>query len=222
MLKDLDIKFLSDNIPFYKNLPNEDKSIFTSNCINMNFEKNHMIYIGDKECSGMIIIKKGLLRAFLNSNEGKEITIYKLLDNDICILSASCIFKNINFNINIETVESTEVLILPSKYLQILAAKNSDVNNYLLELTQSKFSEVMWVIEQIVFTSFDKRLLNYLEEYSSLNNSSSLKVTHDTIAKDLGTAREVVSRMLKYFEKEGLVKLSRGSIEILDLNKSRT
>lgn len=219
MLKDLDIKFLNDNIPFYKLLSNEEKEIFNSYCTNVKFEKNHIIYVGEKECSGMIVVKKGILRAFLNSNEGKEITIYKLLDSDICILSASCVFKNINFNINIQAVEEIEVLILPSKYVLMLSNKNPAINNYILELTQSKFSEVMWIIEQIVFTSFDKRLINYLEEYSSLGNSSLLRVTHDTIAKDLGTAREVVSRMLKYFEKEGKIKLSRGTIEIIDLYK---
>lgn len=219
MLTDLDIKFLNENIPFYKKLSYEEKAIFDSNCINIKFNENHMIHIGENECSGMIIIKQGVLRAFLNSNEGKEITIYKLFNNDICILSASCIFKNINFNINLQAIENTEVLILPSKYVQMLSNKNPALNNYILELTQSKFSEVMWIIEQIVFTSFDKRLINYLEEFRFLGNSPILKITHDTIAKDLGTAREVVSRMLKYFEKEGMVKLSRGTIEIINLNR---
>ena len=76
-------------------------------------------------------------------------------------------------------------------------------------------SEVMWIMEQVLFTSFDKRLKDYLLDF----NCKTVKITHNTIAKDLGTAREVVSRMLKHFENEGMIKVSRGVIEIINLNK---
>ena len=133
------------------------------------------------------------------------------------ILSASCIFKNIQFNINIDALDHTEVIVFPSEYLQKLSQNNMSLNQYILDLTQSRFSEVMWIMQDIVFTSFDKRLIKYLESF----NKKVIKVTHENIANDLGTAREVVSRMLKYFEKEGMVKLSRGSITIIDLSKNK-
>ena len=215
MITDLDKKFLKEHIKFYNNLLKEEKELFDSKLIHTNIEKNKLIHTSDNDCSGLIIILSGQLRVFLNSAEGKEITIYRLLPKDTCILSASCIFNNINFNINIEAYEYTEVLILPSNYLSKLSKSNHSLQEYLLELTQSKLSDVMWIIEQIVFTSVDKRILNYLRTF----NSKIIKITHETIAKDLGTAREVVSRMLKYFEKEGMVKLSRGTIEIINLNK---
>ena len=215
MINDLDKNFLKENIKFYNKLTLEEKELFDSKATHTNIEKNKLIHMSENDCSGLIIVLSGSLRAFLTSAEGKEITIYRLLPNDTCILSASCIFNNINFNINIETSEYSEVIILPSNYLSKLSKSNSSLQEYLLEVTQSKLSEVMWIVEQIVFTSFDKRLLNYLEKC----NSKIIKITHETIAKDLGTAREVVSRMLKYFEKEGMVKLSRGTIEIINLNK---
>lgn len=215
MINEKDYLFLENKVPFYKKFNIDEKEIFDSKSMHVKYNKDHMVYMADRNCSGLIIVLKGTLRAFLNSQEGKEITLYRLLDGDVCILSASCIFKNINFNINLKAIEDTEVIILPSRYLDSLSKSNSALQQYILELTQSKFSDVMWVIEQVVFTSFDKRLIGYLDE----QNCKIIKITHDTIAKDLGTAREVVSRMLKYFEKEGMVKLSRGTIEIINLHK---
>lgn len=214
MLNKFDIKFLENNIPFYNKLSQSEKELFDSKSIHVKYSNLSPIYISDENCNGLIIVISGILRAFLNSMEGKEITLYRLFQGDTCILSASCIFKNIDFNINLHSLEDTEVIIFPSRYLDQISKSNQYLQQYLLELTQSRFSEVMWVMQDIVFTSFDRRLINYLEEF----HSSTIKITHDSIAKDLGTAREVVSRMLKYFEKEGMVKLSRGAIEIIDLN----
>lgn len=215
MLSDLDINFLKNNVIFYNKLNNQEQDQFNLNAFNSTFKSNHFTNISESECSGLIIVLKGALRAFLNSSEGKEITLYKLLDGDSCIFTASCVFNNINFNVNVEAIEDTEVIILPSQHLDSLSKNNIVFQQYLLHLTQSKMSEVVGIIEQILFTSFDKRLKSYLLEF----NCSSIKITHNTIAKDLGTAREVVSRMLKQFENDGMIKLSRGAIEIIDLSR---
>ncbi len=217
MLNKFDIDFLEKNTQFYGKLTKEDKDVFNSKAIHVNYSKDDSLYSSDKNCNGFITVLTGTLRAFLTSDEGKEITLYRLEKGYSCILSASCIFKNIQFNINIDALENTEAIVLPSEYLQRLSQNNMSLNQYILDLTQSRFSEVMWIMQDIVFTSFDKRLIKYLESF----NEKVIKVTHESIANDLGTAREVVSRMLKYFEKEGMVKLSRGSITIIDLNKNK-
>ena len=217
MLNKFDIDFLEKNTQFYGKLTKEDKDVFNSKAIHVNYSKDDSLYSSDKNCIGFITVLTGTLRAFLTSDEGKEITLYRLEKGYSCILSASCIFKNIQFNINIDALENTEAIVLPSEYLQRLSQNNMSLNQYILDLTQSRFSEVMWIMQDIVFTSFDKRLIKYLESF----NEKVIKVTHESIANDLGTAREVVSRMLKYFEKEGMVKLSRGSITIIDLNKNK-
>ena len=217
MLNKFDIDFLEKNTQFYSKLTKEDKDVFNSKAIHVNYSKDDSLYSSDKNCNGFITVLTGTLRAFLTSDEGKEITLYRLEKGYSCILSASCIFKNIQFNINIDALENTEAIVLPSEYLQRLSQNNMSLNQYILDLTQSRFSEVMWIMQDIVFTSFDKRLIKYLESF----NEKVIKVTHESIANDLGTAREVVSRMLKYFEKEGMVKLSRGSITIIDLNKNK-
>ena len=215
MLKDFQISFLKNNMPFFNKLNKEQQQWFVDNSIYTTIKTTNSNYMSEKECTGLIIVVNGSLRAFLDSPEGKEITLYKLLQGDTCIFTASCIFNNINFNVNVEAIEDTEVIILPSNYLDFLSKNNIDFQEYLLQLTQSKMSDVMYIVEQILFTSFDKRLKEYLLEF----NVPIIEITHNTIAKDLGTAREVVSRMLKHFEKEGMIKTSRGIIEIVDLNK---
>ena len=93
------------------------------------------------------------------------------------------------------------------------------VSNYSRSLLSSNFSELMWLMEQIMWKSFDKRLASFLLEESAIEGTSSLKITHEKVAKHMGTAREVVTRMLRYFQSEGMVKLTRGGIELCDLNK---
>ena len=217
MLNKFDIDFLENHTQFYSKLTKEDKDIFNSKAIHVMYSKDDSLYFSDKNCNGFITVLSGSLRAFLTSEEGKEITLYRLEKGYSCILSASCIFKNIQFSINIDALENTEAIVLPSEYLQRFSQNNMSLNQYILDLTQSRFSEVMWIMQDIVFSSFDKRLIKYLEGFSE----KTIKITHESIANDLGTAREVVSRMLKYFEKEGMVKLSRGSITIIDLNKEK-
>lgn len=145
--------------------------------------------------------------------------MFRLIDRDICLLSASCVFKNLTYDISLEAEKDSLVLIIEGAYLKKLSESNSHVQKFLFDLTQDKLSEVMWIIEQIVFLNFDRRLANFLLNQSYLENSNTLKITHDAIANHLGSAREVVSRMLKRFENEGLIKMSRGTIEIINLEK---
>lgn len=215
MLTKSDINFLQNTIPFYNKLNVAEKENFNKHAFHTTFKSNQFSHITQKECSGLLVVLNGSLRAFLNSPDGKEITLYTLLDGDTCIFTASCIFNNINFNVNVEAISDTEVIVLPSHYLDFLQKNNIEFQKYILQVTQSKMSEVIWIIEQVVFSSFDKRLKDYLLNF----NSNTITTTHNTIVKDLGTAREVVSRMLKHFEKEGIVKLSRGVIEIIDTEK---
>ncbi|MEG2892860.1 MAG: Crp/Fnr family transcriptional regulator [Clostridium sp.] len=213
MLNQKHIDFLEKNTVFYNKLDKKEKDIVANHSYATNFNIGNTIHIGDESCTGFIIVTSGCLRIFLNSPDGKEITLYKLLKGDSCIFSAACIFNNINFRVNIEAFEDTEVIILPSNQLDDLSKGNPLIKEYILQLTQSKMSDVMWLLEQILFTSFDERLKNYLLEF----NTNVINITHSTIAKDLGTAREVVSRMLKHFENQGMIRLSRGEIEIINI-----
>ena len=181
--------------------------------------KGTVIHNGSMECTGLLLIKTGQLRAYILSDEGREITIYRLFDRDMCLFSASCIMRSIQFDITIEAEKDTDLWIIPAELYQSIMKESAPVANYTNELMATRFSDVMWLIEQIMWKSLDKRLAEFLLEEISIEGTEKLKITHETIANHLGSHREVMTRMLKYFQNEGMVKLSRGMIEITDSEK---
>ena len=170
---------------------------------------------GSMDCLGLLLIRTGQLRVYTLSSEGREITLYRLFDHDICLFSASCVMPNIQFDVIIEAEKDAEMWVLPSCLFKDLMEESAVVANYANQLISSRFSDVMWLMEQIMWKSFDKRLASFLLEESVLEGTDALKITHEKIANHMGTAREVVTRMLRYFQGEGMVKLTRGTVELL-------
>lgn len=181
-----------------------------------------LLHNGDADCMGLLLIRSGQLRAFLTSDEGREITIYRLFERDICLFSASCMMNSIQFEITITAEKETTFWIIPPDIYKTLMNQSLAVANYTNQVMASRFTDVMWLIEQIMWKSVDKRLAHFLLEESAIENSDILKTTHEMIASHLGSAREVITRMLKYFQSEGMVRLSRGTIEILDPERLET
>ena len=175
-----------------------------------------VVHNGAVECTGFLLVRSGQLRAYTLSEEGREVTIYRLFDHDCCLFSAACIMSSLQFEVIIETEKDSEIFIIPPSVYQKLMNESLPVSKYTNDLMASRFSEVMWLMEQIMWKSFDKRLAAFLVEESSIEGTKLLKITHEKIANHMGTAREVVTRMLRYFQGEGLVKLARGTIEITD------
>ena len=182
-------------------------------------KKGIILHNGDIDCIGLLLIRSGQLRVLVLSDEGREITLYRLFDMDICLFSASCVMPDIQFNIVVEAEKDTQMWIIPPCLYKELMQESAAVANYSNQLISSRFSEVMWLMEQIMWKSFDKRLAGFLLEECALESSEVLKITHEKIANHMGTAREVVTRMLRYFQSEGMVKLTRGTIEITDSKK---
>ena len=176
-----------------------------------------VVHNGSMDCLGLLLIRSGQLRVYTLSDEGREITLYRLFEMDICLFSASCVMPDIQFDVVIEAEKDTDMWILPSCMFKDFMEESLAVSNYANQLISSRFSEVMWLMEQIMWKSFDKRLAKFLLEECALEETTSLKITHEKIANHMGSAREVVTRMLRYFQSEGLVKLTRGTVEILDM-----
>lgn len=183
--------------------------------------KGTVLHNGSMDCTGLFVIKSGRLRAYILSEEGREITIYRLFDRDICLFSASCIMRSIQFEVTIEAEKATELWVIPAEIYKRLMEESAPVANYTNELMASRFSDVMWLIEQILWKNLDKRVAAFLLEESSMEGSDELKITHEIIANHLGSHREVITRMLRYFQGEGMVKLSRGTVMIMQKDKLR-
>lgn len=178
-----------------------------------------VLHNGSMDCLGLLLIRKGQLRVYTLSSEGREITLYRLFELDTCLFSASCVMPDIQFDVVVEAEKDSEFYILPSCLFKDLMEESAVIANYANQLISSRFSEVMWLMEQIMWKSFDKRLAKFLLNESALEQSVSLKITHERIANHLGTAREVVTRMLRYFQSEGMVNLTRGAVELTDTDR---
>lgn len=187
-----------------------------SSSIIRTFSKGEILHNGSQDCTGLFLVLSGQLRAFTISDEGREITMYRLFERDICLFSASCIMKSIRFDMTIAAEKDTDLLIIPSEVYKNIMEVSAPLANYTNEVMASRFSEVMWLIDQIMWKSFDKRLADFLLNEADIENTNKLKITHEIIGNHLGSPREVVTRMLKYFVNEGLISLSRGMVEIID------
>ena len=205
-----------DYFPVWNRLTAAQQNQLLTGLTSRKAKKGTILHNGSADCTGLLLIKTGQLRAYILSDEGREITIYRLFDRDMCLFSASCILNSIQFEITITAEKDTEFWLIPSELYKNLLTESAPLANYTNELMAARFSDVIWLIEQILWKSLDKRLAAFLLEEAAIEDSNELKITHEIIANHLGSHREVITRMLRYFQSDGIVKLSRGKITLLN------
>lgn len=208
--------------PFWEKLEPGQQNRLTEAVMFRTVPKGTLLHSGSKDCTGLLLVKSGQLRAYILSDEGREITLYRLFERDICLFSASCLMRSIQFEVMIQAEKDTELWVVPADVYQGILEESAPAANYTNELMASRFSEVMWLMEQVMWKSLDKRVAAFLLEESAIEETSQLRITHEAIANHLGSHREVITRMLRYFQDEGMVKLSRGMVSILDTAKLET
>jgi CRP/FNR family transcriptional regulator len=207
---------LETYFPVWDKLTPAQRETLQSAAVFRSAPRGTLLHNGSADCVGLFIVRSGQLRAFILSEEGKEITLYRLFERDVCLFSASCMLHSLQFDVSIEAERDTELWVIPTDVYRQLMDTSLAVANYTNQLMASRLSEVMWLVEQILWKSFDKRLAAFLLAESALAGGETLSITHEKIAAHLGTAREVVTRMLRYFQDEGMVRLSRGAVELTD------
>ncbi len=206
--------------PFWEKTSDEDREYICRNSHMFTYPKGRNIHNGE-ECSGVILVRSGSLRLYMMSDEGKEITLYRLYRGDLCMLSASCVLDAITFDVFVDAEEDSQCCVVSGPAFAAVSQRNPDIRIFALETAVSRFSDVMWVLQQVLFMSMDKRLAIFLSDESARTGSDTITLTHGQIARYMGSAREVVSRMLKYFAGEGIVEVSRGGVMILDKKRLR-
>lgn len=221
MHKTMFYTFYKEILPFWLEISEGDRDYICQNSYAVTYPKGANIHNGN-ECSGVIFVRSGSLRVYIMSDEGKDITLYRLHNGDMCMLSASCVLKAITFDVFIDAEEDSECYVIGGCAFASVSERNTQIKVFALETAVSRFSDVMWVMQQILFMSMDKRLAIFLLDESIRTASDNIKLTHEQIAKYIGSAREVVSRMLKYFANEGIVSVSRSGVKILDKECLRT
>ncbi|RHP35134.1 Crp/Fnr family transcriptional regulator [Lachnotalea sp. AF33-28] len=210
--------YLAELLPFWKEINQSARNALTAASMPVYYKAGTLLHAGREDCNGLFLLVSGRVRVYSITAEGKEVTLFRLLDRDVCLFSASCIMRNINFDVYISAEMDTEAVRIPAGIYDRLFKEQVSIAGFTNELLSSRMSDVMDIMEQVLFLSFDKRLARFLLDESALEQSDTLTLTHEQIANHLGSAREVVSRMLKYFSGEGLVAVSRGKIRLLNVD----
>ena len=212
------MKFES-SFPIWDKLNTDQQARILGSLASHRVKKGAVIHNGSMDCTGLLLEKSGQLRVYILSEEGREITLYRLFKLDMCLFSASCMLRSIQFDVTIAAEKDTEFWVVPTEVYKSILEESAAAANYTNELMASRFSDVMWLMEQIMWKSLDRRVAAFLLEEASIEGTDQLKITHETIASHLGSHREVITRMLRYFQNEGMVRLSRGAVEIADADK---
>lgn len=205
-----------ERLPFWKLLTDSEKELVRQNAVIRLYKKGTRVYSSERECLGMLFVMQGEMRTYLLSEEGREVTLFRIYPNDLCVLSASCVISQISFDTQISAQKDTEALMIPPNIVLLLKEKNLSVRCFLYELATKRFSDVMWAMQQILFKRLDQRLALFLMQESQRLGTDTIHMTHEQIAQQISSAREAVARMLKQFSEDGLVELKRGAIRLLD------
>ena len=214
-------KFYETYFPFWNKLTEKDKEYLCENTTEEHFDKAEAVH-DNMGCSGLYIVRSGRLRLYMLSDEGKEITLYRLSPGEICMLSASCVLQCVSFDVYVDAEEPSDCYCISSMAFGDVSHRYLEVENYALSVAVNRFSDVMWIMQQIVFMSMDKRLAILLLDEIQANGTDTVSMTHEMMARYLGTAREVVTRMLKHMASDGIVEVGRKGVTVLDKNKLRS
>lgn len=222
MLTVENINFLKNNIPFYAQLNMDQQEQLIQSITHRILSREEQLLNQNDDCSGLVVVETGRIRVFIMSADGREVTLFRLLDKNICLLTASCVFHNLNFTVYFEVEQDSSIFVIPAGVLEEFSNYNIHVKEYMLEQVASRFSSAMSVMEQVVFGTLSKRVASFIFEQMVLENSHTLSITHDVIAKNIGSAREVVSRMLKHMENDQIIRMSRGTIFVNNPEKLKS
>ena len=205
--------------PFWDQLTPEEQELLCRYTRPVQYPKGARVHSPLESCVGILLLRTGQLRAYLLSEDGRDVTLYRLFARDVCILSASCVMDSVNIDLYIDAEEDTKAYCISAGIFRRLMQQNVYVRCYAYQMTAERFSDSMWAMQQVLFMSADRRLAIFLTDELAKTGGDEVRMTHDQMAKYMGSAREVVSRMLKYFAQEGWVRLYRGGVQVLDKKK---
>ena len=204
----------SDAFPFWPELDQGQRQTLIDGSFLSAIPKGTVTHQAQQGCKGLQLVLEGQLRVYIVSEEGREVTLYRVRAGEVCVMSSSCLMDAIVFEVLIEAMADTQVLTIPSPILAPVLQRCPKAELFLYKTASTRFADVMWTMQQILFMGADRREAIFLwEEFRQ--NGPVIRLTHDEIARCIGSAREVVTRVLNYFAQEGLMALGRGKITLL-------
>lgn len=214
----MDNQDILSKLSFWNRLTDNEKEIATRGSINKTYDKGVYIYGLTDACLGFVYVKQGSIRVYITSDEGREITLFHIAKGDTCILSSACAISGVSLDVQMVAESDTELLAMGAGTFEELVRSNIYVKSFAYELMSKRLSTVVWVLEQILFTHFDSRMAQFLLSVYEYTGEKTIKMTQELIAREVNSAREVVARMLKQFENDGVISIGRGTITIKDID----
>lgn len=209
-------------LPVLKNADPQMAQEFQQSVFVTKFAKGKDIFVEGDHVEGIGLLLSGTVRVYKIGETGREITLYRFGVGEGCILTASAILNDTSFPAIATVEQDAEVIMVPSKTFRDWIHRYQIWSEFVFNLLSQRLSSVMTIVEEVAFRRMDIRVATIL--LSRSQNEKSIQITHQEIAAELGSSREVISRILDDFSDSGILRLSRGSIEVLDseLLKSRT
>jgi len=211
---------LEIDFPFLATAPQEVKTLFSRHVSFGQLPAGEYVCWEGDECRQLAIVLSGVVRVYKIGESGREITLYRIEENDSCILTASCILSHIRFPALAMVEKEVRAALIPAPILREWIGKYDVWRAYVFELMSNRLAEVIETVEEIAFRRVDVRIAQFLAQLGP--EREPVAITHQAIADELGTAREVVSRILKDFERSGAISLARGSVTVQDKSALQT
>lgn len=209
------IDTLSEAFPFALDCEKWEKELINNMAYSEKAKSGDMLAGEGFKCKGAAFVIKGIIRVYRLAEDGRELTLYRIGPGETCILTMLCFLGDTDYMSYAVVEEDTTMVVLPHNVFNQLFDKSPLWRNVVFKALTNKITELMMFVEEVAFNSMDKRLAVYLYETALAKSTKELKMTHEQIATELGTAREVVSRILKTFERQGMVKLARGVVTVI-------
>lgn len=204
---------------FFETLDSEEKEMILRLSSIRHYEAGSSIHSRTAECLGMIRMVKGSARTFMISPEGREITLYRMAEGETDVLSASCVISQIRFDTEIVAETDCDVFIIPAVCLKDLKESNPAVRCFIYERLAARFSDTVEVMQNMLFLRIDERIASWLLARIEESGTRQIQTTHEEIARGINSSREVVSRVLKEMDRQGIIQQKRGRILIPDIKK---
>lgn len=218
MEKALNYNKLKSLYSFMEYFSKEQEKLFITNMTKRHYLPGSILLEGGFSCNNIFFILNGSIRISRISEEGREVVLYRISEGDFCLMTAYSIMTNTDFPAIAQVEKETEVIALPSNIFTEILKANPQLQNFIFTSSLNRLKDVIVLLENLTFTGIKQRLAKFLVLLSNQHASDTLKITHEEIAIEIGSSREVISRTLKNLEEAEIVGLYRGQIKILSLN----
>lgn len=204
-------------LPFWNKL-SEGEKIVAGRGLTQHTYKQGVYILGFSDvCLGMVHIRKGSIRVFITSEEGREVTLFHISEGECCVFSSACAIDGITLDVQMVAEREVELFAIHAGTVAKLMESNIHFKCFVYELAATRYSTVVWVMQQILFAHFDERMARLLLSLYEKTGDKTIRMTQEAMAQEVNSAREVVARMLKQFASDGWIELKRGTVVLKDI-----